>query len=397
MKTIVHITADYPDAIDGTKTKAVMRLLDGNKTFNHIVYSLNRVNGFGGIDLAGEQGNIISLSYRAPPYGLGLKTYLNALAQWIIEDLSRRNIRADAFHAHKLTIEGYIGVRLSRHFGWPLMCSAWGNTDQKIIRFRPDLRRDFRAIAQHSSYILAATPWIASYLQDALGVERGKMHSLPIVSDLDSPIDSSPSNRGLVTVFNLNEYRNKNIKRVLKALKQLRKNGTLVALDIFGGGRGTVMSKLQGTVANLGLSDQITFRGPIPHASVVPTINQYQGFVLPSLRETYGMVFVEALYAGVPIVYPRGRAIDGFFDPQTTGYACEPRSVKDIGAAISHILTHEADLKNSIRSMQEAGELDFLGKRAVIGRYAEFCAAVTSDQHRHNHFDGVPLAQGAYE
>ena len=46
----------------------------------------------------------------------------------------------------------------------------------------------------------------------------------------------------------------------------------------------------------------IKYRGSIPHEEVVETIFKYQFFVLPTLGENFGHVFIEALAAGCPLV-----------------------------------------------------------------------------------------------
>ena len=47
---------------------------------------------------------------------------------------------------------------------------------------------------------------------------------------------------------------------------------------------------------------------------MLETLNGYTALVLPTLRETFGMVYIEALFAGVPILYSQDRGVDGFFD-----------------------------------------------------------------------------------
>lgn len=44
MKTILHISADFPDPLVPEKTRAVENLIARADGFRHIVYSINRVS-----------------------------------------------------------------------------------------------------------------------------------------------------------------------------------------------------------------------------------------------------------------------------------------------------------------------------------------------------------------
>lgn len=60
-------------------------------------------------------------------------------------------------------------------------------------------------------------------------------------------------------------------------------------------------------------------------------------FVLPSINETFGLVYLEALSQNLPIVYTKGDGVDGLFD-DTVGIGVNPTSVAEIKEAIEVIL-----------------------------------------------------------
>ena len=59
---------------------------------------------------------------------------------------------------------------------------------------------------------------------------------------------------------------------------------------------------------------------------------------MPSLRETFGTVYIEALSQGLPVIYTKGQGIDGYFDQGLTGFACDPMNVHEIKEAILQIM-----------------------------------------------------------
>lgn len=66
-------------------------------------------------------------------------------------------------------------------------------------------------------------------------------------------------------------------------------------------------ASLKARVSDLGLSERICFTGPVDDTR--PEFQQADAFVLPSRFEGYGMVFAEALAAGLPIVAARAGAV----------------------------------------------------------------------------------------
>jgi hypothetical protein len=62
---IVHISGDFPDCIAPNKTRAITNLVEATSEFDHIVYSLNRVPAWGGIESVQFSNNKIALGNSA--------------------------------------------------------------------------------------------------------------------------------------------------------------------------------------------------------------------------------------------------------------------------------------------------------------------------------------------
>jgi glycosyltransferase involved in cell wall biosynthesis len=83
------------------------------------------------------------------------------------------------------------------------------------------------------------------------------------------------------------------------------------------------------------------------------------------------MVFVEALFSGTPIVFPRDRAVDGLLPESAMGARCKPSNVRDLGRAIEYVLDNETSLKSRLGSAQSAGAFDHLRLDNITARYRE--------------------------
>ena len=59
---------------------------------------------------------------------------------------------------------------------------------------------------------------------------------------------------------------------------------------------------------------------------------------MPSFHETFGLVYIEAMSQGLPIIYTKGEGIDGYFKEATVGYSVNPKDVKNIVKKIEMII-----------------------------------------------------------
>jgi len=369
MKTVVHISADYPDTFAPNKTAAVANLIQGSPGFRHVVYSLNRIDGLFGINGVQFAEDRMSLIYRAPPKGLLLRTRLDDVAEWILADLHSRGIDPNLVHAHKFTIEGLVALRLRESLSCPVICNIQGNTDTYIASRRIDVRPAYRTLASVCERILSFSPWSGPALQRILGTPLC-YEVLPVGTTCDRLIAPKVSDSArLVSLFHLDSWRHKGADTLAAAAALVAEDQPGLTIDIYGGGSEKQRKALTAAVRGCAPAGLVRLMGPLPRDRVQQTLNGYSAFVMPSLHETYGLAFVEAIFSGTPVVFPRGRAIDGILPESDIGAGCEPSSTLDLAHAINHVLDNEAQLKRRIASAQASGALEHLRRESIGARY----------------------------
>ena len=351
------------------KPKAVQSLVEDTEGFEHHVYSLNRLSALGGIRKLDETDRITCLTYGGPPYGILLETYLKPVAAWIGRDLQNRNMRVDVIHAHKLTIEGVIARHLAATLDRPYICSVRGNTDQKYLRLKPEKVRAFRKVARDAARLLPITPWIQAYVGTKLGIPMAGHAPLPTITECEGFIAPAQTQNRFVTAFHLDRWRPKGMPNLLTAMTQLKSGGTEVSLDVIGGGGEPAVRALTKEIEAHGLVNDVRLLGAVDHENMQQTLNGYSAFVMPTLRETFGMVYIEALFSGVPILYSRDRGIDGYFDDVDVGFRVDPTSSEHIAEGLLYLSQNEAQLKRSIGELQDNGQLDFFRREHICERY----------------------------
>ncbi|MBD7910074.1 MULTISPECIES: glycosyltransferase [Clostridium] len=68
------------------------------------------------------------------------------------------------------------------------------------------------------------------------------------------------------------------------------------------GGDGEKRSELESLTRELGLEGRVTFLGAVGRDDVVKVMNEFDGFVLASEYETFGVVYIEAMALGKPVL-----------------------------------------------------------------------------------------------
>ena len=138
-------------------------------------------------------------------------------------------------------------------------------------------------------------------------------------------------------------------------------------LTIIGGGDGDDRQRVRALIGN---AANIALAGHVPAEQLRARLNAAKGFVLPSRRESFGLVFIEALFAGLPIVYPAGAAVDGYFDGLPFAVRVDARDPAAIAAAMRHLLAEEASLKAALAEWQGSEDARRFTRPAIADAYA---------------------------
>ena len=146
-----------------------------------------------------------------------------------------------------------------------------------------------------------------------------------------------------------------------------------VRLKIAGWGSEAAVAKVTALVAQAGLADITSLDGQVAPERIQEWMNASTVFALPSHRETFGMVFVEALLAGVPIVYPAGAAVDGYFDGAPFAISARSRDPASIADAITRALKDNAGMKQHLAAWQTSPAARPFLRAAIAENY---CTAI---------------------
>lgn len=129
----------------------------------------------------------------------------------------------------------------------------------------------------------------------------------------------------------------------LKAIAQLiNKYPNLKYLII---GDGPEMRHLKELSNNLKINEHVEFLGQLSHKNVLAYMAKADIFSLPSWDEAFGVVYIEAMAHGKPVIGCQGEGIEDFVMQGKTGLLVKPKDVDSLTEALDFLLSNQEEAK----------------------------------------------------
>lgn len=133
--------------------------------------------------------------------------------------------------------------------------------------------------------------------------------------------------------------------QLLEALRGIDGVRLVVAGD--GGDRERLEQKAEG----LGIAGRVLFTGFLSEATLAELYRRCAAFVMPSRGEGFGLVYLEAMRAGKPVLAARGSAAEEIVLDGRTGLLVDPDDREELRDALARLIDHPGEA----RRLGEAG------------------------------------------
>lgn len=200
---------------------------------------------------------------------------------------------------------------------------------------------------------------VSTYTKERIK-ELYKLDNCEVLNNCLDPFISEPAIKDDVNLFekyNLSETdfiimtvtriaadeRYKGHDKVLEAVSALRVEFPNLRYLIAGKYDQSEKERLDNLVKKFNIKGKVIFTGYIPDNALRAHYQLADAFVMPSTGEGFGIVFIEAMYYGLPVVAGKD---DGSVDALCNGklgLLVDPLDVEDIAAAVKKIITAEKD------------------------------------------------------
>jgi glycosyltransferase involved in cell wall biosynthesis len=262
----------------------------------------------------------------------------------------------DLFHAHSLFTNGAVAHELARESGSRFVVAVRGTDIALFYRYALHLRRHAHAILEAAESVVFISPAGRERFLQALREPRirrmvtAKARVIPNGLDPFWIDNRAPSPRPLQDPARLLYVGRflplKRIRALIRAVRLLNRQGVAARLTLIGAGP----EHAPVTRAARDEPDLFETRSWLDdRAELLAAYRDADLFVMPSRRETFGLVYLEAMSQGVPIVYGRGTGFDGLFADGVVGYPTGG-SARSIAASIERgLAVHGALAEQCLR------------------------------------------------
>ena len=213
-----------------------------------------------------------------------------------------------------------------------------------------------RAHVRRADVVLTTSAYAASRIAEEYGIAGSSIALVPepiALARWKAALDAAPrAPRGVAAVILCvaHLYPRKNVESLVRAVALLKSPARLRIV-----GTGPQAPALEALTRALGLGDRVAILGHVPFESLATEYRNADVFCLPSLQEGFGIVFLEAMAAGLPIVACRTAAVPEVVPDGECGLLVPPRDVPALAWALERLVSDAA----------ERGRLGEAGRRRV--------------------------------
>ena len=226
----------------------------------------------------------------------------------------------DLVHAHTGFPDGELAALAAARLGVPYMVTEHSSRTAALLA-DPDVRARYARVLQGAARVIVVSAALGAEIRDALPELAAEMDERLEVVPNTVPVElfrapaRSDRRRGELLYVGARKP-DKGIATLLEAFALARAEVPELTLRLVGRAPTPADDDAWLTrAAELGVADAVAFDPPVDRAGVADAMVRADLFVHASRRETFGVVAVEALASGLPVVATRSGGVDEILGP----------------------------------------------------------------------------------
>ncbi len=292
------------------------------------------------------------------------------------------DLRLDVAQAQTVGAMGMLARRIAQHQGIPLlyahhsMYPAYAGSQSADAQLVPSLVRTYtKWFAGRADAILAPTPKVQRLLADwgvdvpvhvlPTGVDRSVFHrNAAARRRVRGELGIAEDRVVLLVVSRL--VREKNLDFLLESFRRVAR--TVPSAVLLVAGDGPHRAHLERRARRLGISARTLFAGLVAHEKIAAVYQAADLFVFPSVIESQGLVVLEALSSGLPVIALKDEAYAEFVRDGLTGRLVAPRTPAAFAAAMRELARDPARRERQSRAaarLSQGYTLEKMAERLV--------------------------------
>ncbi len=273
--------------------------------------------------------NITIYNYSFPVGAFPLKT----LCFWgkkclssLFKNILKEQGAPDIIHAH-FTFGGNISTILKQKYNIPLVITEHSSTVNKEV-----IPKSIFNLAKEAYFNADKLISVSSKLAESIfrhwNIKPLVVHNVVDIDIFTTSSNKNKSNFNFLSVGILNY--NKGFDILIKGFHKANFKNSVNLLII---GDGDIKKELQAMINDYGLSNQVKLLGRLSRKEIAEIAKKCQAFVLASRSETFGVVYIEAMAAGLPVIATACGGPEDFVNDKN-GILIPPNNVDELKGAL---------------------------------------------------------------
>ena len=217
-----------------------------------------------------------------------------------------------------------------------------------------------KTVAKNSALVIGNSDFTTKTVRDRYNLTDRDVtriyKAVPIAPFLDAYPQTSAPNQ-LRLVFIGNNWQRKGLSVLIKAVGILNRsdNGVSVNLEVYGHPSTAELNHFRNLSIEVDAASQVQFVGTLQRADAPAVLSKCDMLVLPSFEEALGLVTIESIATGIPVVGSQVGGIPEVINHPNLGRLAQPGNSEDLAAAI--LAEYQTDdSKEKIRFRKESSK-----------------------------------------
>ncbi|NFG41854.1 glycosyltransferase family 4 protein [Clostridium botulinum] len=218
----------------------------------------------------------------------------------LYKEIVKKEGKVDIIHAHSAMWGGISAAYISEKYNIPLVITE--HSSLKYAKYLKDnYKKHIYKAYESCDSLIAVGNGLKKELNTYVNKDIEVIHNMVDLSLFNTESDSDTEIRNNKTTFFSCAFleEGKGMELLIRCFKEAFINEHVV-LKI--GGEGSLKSSLEELVKSIGMEKQIFFLGALSRQEVANEMKNCDIFALPSEHETFGVVYIEALACGKPVI-----------------------------------------------------------------------------------------------
>lgn len=251
-----------------------------------------------------------------------------------------RNFRFDLIHSHMALPDGFAGILVKNKYNSKLIITIHGMDLMITVNRSEKNKKCLEFSFNQADKIITVSNKLRNLGINNFGLPEKVItinNGIYPPKTFDQKLKIRSNNKiKILSVSYLIER--KGIEYNLRAVSKLIKKYPEIIYSVIG--EGLEKTNLMKLAVELGLDNHVNFIGKVSDSELLDYMSETDIFSLPSWNEGFGVVYIEAMAHGKPVIGCEGEGIEDVVINGKTGLLVEPKNVESLVKALDFLIQH---------------------------------------------------------